>query len=104
MAGRAEWIPADPWIEIVGVVNNTTIGPGRASPVILFPLGDITPYPIRVFSRIDGDPSSFGSRLRSLAAEASPGLILDELYTLEDLRQGEVLYERSPSVVRRRAG
>lgn len=84
-----------PWIEIVGVVENRTIGPDQSTPVILFPAGHLLPHPTRVLARVDADPSEFGSRLRALSAEVAPGLILDELYSLEELRWGEVMYERS---------
>ena len=48
---------------------------------------------MRMLIEVDGDPAAFGPRLRAIVASAAPGVILDEVFPLDEIRRGEVLSE-----------
>ena len=48
---------------------------------------------MRMLIEVDGDPAVFAPRLRALIADSEPGLILDEVFPLDEIRRGEVLSE-----------
>ncbi len=83
--------PGRPWTEIVGVVPDELTGAAGADPQVYFPLSGAGTYPIRLLIEVDGDPETLAPRLQAIAAEAEPGVILDEILPLADLRRNEVL-------------
>lgn len=83
--------PGRPWTEIVGVIPDELIGAAGADPQVYFPLSGAGTYPIRLLIEVDGDPETLAPRLQAIAAEAEPGVILDEILPLADLRRNEVL-------------
>ena len=82
-----------PWTEIVGVVPDDVAGPSSTEAQIYYPLAGIGEYPLRMLVEVDGNPAAFAPRLRALLADSEPGLILDEVYALDEIRRGEVLSE-----------
>jgi putative ABC transport system permease protein len=82
-----------PWTQIVGVVTDEVVGAGVGARQIYYPLAGVGEYPMRMLIEVDGDPAAFAPRLRALTADAAPGLIMDEVLTLEEIRRGEVLSE-----------
>lgn len=83
--------PGRPWTEIVGVVPDELTGGAGADPQVYFPLSGAGTYPIRLLIEVDGDPETLAPRLQAIAAEAEPGVILDEILPLADLRRNEVM-------------
>ncbi len=83
--------PGRPWTEIVGVIPDELTGAAGADPQVYFPLSGAGTYPIRLLIEVDGDPETLAPRLQAIAAEAEPGVILDEILPLADLRRNEVL-------------
>ena len=81
------------WTEIVGVVPDDVAGPAATEAQIYLPLAGAGEYPVRMLIEVEGDPVEMAPRLRALVAEAEPGLIVDEVSPLEEIRRGEVLAE-----------
>jgi putative ABC transport system permease protein len=82
---------ARPWTEIVGVLPDDVAGPASTEAQIYYPLAGAGEYPVRLLVGVEGDPSAFAPRLRAIVADAEPGLILDEVLTLDALRRNELL-------------
>ncbi len=81
------------WTEIVAVVPDDVAGPGATMVQIYYPLVGVGEYPMRMLIEVDGDPIAFAPRLRAIVAGAEPQVILDEVLTLDEIAQGEVLSE-----------
>ncbi len=81
--------PPGPWLEVVGIVSDFPPGvsPGmNDSPLIFYQPAapaELTPATLLVHLR-DGDPLSFESRLRELAADVDPALYVRHTVNLED--------------------
>ena len=82
-----------PWTEIVGVVPDDVAGPGATQAQIYYPLAGVGEYPMRMLIEFDGDPAAFAPRLRAIVANAAPGVMLDEVFLLDEIRRGEVMSE-----------
>lgn len=80
-----------PWTEIVGVLPDDVAGPASTEAQIYYPLAGAGEYPVRLLVEVEGDPTAFAPRLRAVVADTEPGLILDEVLTLEALRRNELL-------------
>ncbi len=85
--------PDRPWTEIVGVVPEEVAGPSGRRPQIYYPMPEAGAVPARMLVHVDGNPSAFAARLRSIMAETEPGVLVDEIYPLDEVRRGEVLSE-----------
>lgn len=90
-AFRADGDPGRPWTEIVGVVPDDVAGPGGIAPHMYLPRTRPGLYPLKLLVRVDGDAAAFGPRLRALVADAEPGMLLDEVIPLAEMRRSEVL-------------
>lgn len=82
-----------PWTEIVGVLPDDAGGAAASEPLVYYPLSGLGEYPMRVVMEVEGEPSDFKPRLRALIAGSEPGLILDEVLTLEEIRRSELVGE-----------
>jgi hypothetical protein len=82
-----EGAPAEPWLDIVGVVGDVGMTPtdlGEA-PYIFRPASAATTSPIVMGIRVNGDPSAVAPRIRAIAANLDLGLRLDEVRSLDDI-------------------
>ena len=80
-----------PWTEIVGVIPDDVAGPGGVTPHMYFPRTEPGVYPLKLLVHVDGEATAFGPRLRALVADAEPGMLLDEVIPLAEMRRSEVL-------------
>jgi len=85
-----------PWYEIVGVSEQIamTIDPeDESSPGIYFPLGPEPVQPLRLAIHLGEDPARFAARVRELASEVDPNLLLTDIRSLDDSAwEAEVTY------------
>jgi hypothetical protein len=82
-----------PWTEIVGVIPDDVAGPGGVTPHLYLPLTGPGRYPLKLLVHVDGEAAAFGPRLRALVADAEPGMLIDEVIPLAEMRRSEVLGE-----------
>ena len=85
--GDPDATPDGPWIEIVGVVEQLaqTIDPEtRHHGGIYVPLGPHTRDPIWIAARVGSDPMTMAPRLRELAGEVDPELLVRDVQTMEE--------------------
>lgn len=76
-----------PWLEVVGVVDDLGMNagnPGRDTGVY-HPLGAGKANPVYVAVRLGGDPNTFVSRLREIAAEVEPTAIVSDPTPLSEV-------------------
>ena len=91
---REDGDPARPWTEIVGVLADGSAGASALTrPQIYYPLTEVAVYPLKLLLQVDGDPAAFEPRLRAAVADAEPGLLVDEVYPLDEMRTNEMLSE-----------
>jgi putative ABC transport system permease protein len=90
---RPDGDPDRPWTEIVGVIPDDVAGPGGVTPHIYFPRTRPGVYPLKLLVQVDGDAAAFGPRLRALVAEVEPGMLIDEVIPLAEMRRSEILGE-----------
>ena len=77
---------AQPWFEIVGIVRDVGMTPtdlGEA-PYVFHAASPSTVQPIVLGVRVAGDPALLTPRLRTIAAELEPGLLLRDVRRLDD--------------------
>lgn len=71
------------WYEIVGVVEqiSMTMSPDRDHGAGVYTVLDAAdPYPVRIIARVAGaDPMTLAPRLRALAEDVDPGLLLEDM-------------------------
>lgn len=85
LASRGD-VEAAPWAEIVGVTSDVVVDlttPTGVVPAAYFPL-EAGIGRVHLAVHLRGDPLEFTGRLRSLAAETDPRLMLTQLGTLDD--------------------
>jgi len=79
--------PAAPWLEIVGVVHDLTVGKsGSVENAFLYqPLvaGDV--FPLNVAIHANGDPATVMARLRAIGATIDPTMRIDNLQSFDQL-------------------
>jgi predicted permease len=85
--------PGRPWTEIVGLVPDEVVGPAKDRAHVYFPLAEAEASPLRLALEVEGDPAAFSSRLRTIAAEVDPAIMVDEVLPLARVRRGEVVSE-----------
>ena len=88
---RPEGNPDRPWTEIVGVIPDDVAGPGGVTPHLYLPLTGPGHYPLKLLVHVDGDAATLAPRLRALVADGEPGMLLDEVISLAEMRRSEVL-------------
>ena len=77
---------AGPWLEIVGVTSVLTRGDKTIDrPVLYFPTEAAAAYPIDMAVHVSGEPESYATTLRSLAAAADPRLRLDGMIPMNQI-------------------
>ena len=86
----------DPWYEIVGVVSDLGMTHG-GDPTITgagfyHPLAPGAADPVYMAVHVRGGTDSFAERLRTVAAEVDPTLLLEELMPLDQIQQGELRF------------
>ena len=83
---NAEHAEAGPWLEIIGVAKDLTVGGGKTTEdaVLYRPLAPATASPIEVVVRAKGDAATVVHRLRAVVGAADPSLRLQRLRTLDE--------------------
>jgi ABC-type antimicrobial peptide transport system permease subunit len=80
-----------PWYEIVGVVSELGMGAptqhGRAAGLYL-PSAPGSNGPVNMMVHVQGDPLSFGPRLRSVAMTVDPSLRLSDIQRVDQITSG----------------
>jgi predicted permease len=87
LASRGAAEDPGPWVEIVGVTSDVVVDlgtPAGVVPAAYFPLEAGTAS-VTVAVQLSGEPLDFAGRLRSIAAETDPRLMLTQVGTLDDL-------------------
>ena len=87
LASRGAVEEPGPWVEIVGVTSDVVVDlttPAGVVPAAYFPMEAGTAS-ATVAVHLSGDPLDFADRLRSIAAETDPRLMLTHVGTLDDL-------------------
>jgi len=88
---RPEGDPDRAWTEIVGVLPDDVAGPGGVTPHVYLPLTGPGHYPLKLLVHVDGESAAFAPRLRALVADAEPGMLLDQVLPLAQMRRSEVV-------------
>lgn len=89
---RSENPEAGRWYEIVGVIGDLSIAPGKTSEdaIIYFPFAEASAN-MHIAVQLEGDGRAFAPRLRTLAFEVEPTLRLHEVLSLDQVNQSDRL-------------
>ena len=99
LENQEQVIPAEergPWYEIVGVVRDMGLAPYQPHDPkyagFYFPVDATSIYPIRLAIHVNGDPITFGPRLRYLAEKADASLQIDGVRSLDSVQDGNLQF------------
>jgi hypothetical protein len=74
-------------------VPDDVAGPGGVTPHLYLPLTGPGRYPLKLLVHADGEAAAFGPHVLALVADAEPGMLIDEVISLAEMRRSEVLGE-----------